>query len=570
MYRALLISLFVAPCFAQEKPKKDVRVVVWDERQPAQKKAYDNKFLGDVLAAYLNQQPGLNVRSVALDDEGKGLTDEVLDNCDVLIWWGHVRNGDVSTKEAQKVVRRIQQGKLSMIALHSAHWATPFVMAMHARARNRAMRSLSPEDRKKAKIKWVGEIKRVPPKRDAKLTPEATIDRKDDGSIEIRITRPNCCFPAYRNDGAPSEITVRGEAHPIMKGIPATFKLPHTEMYDEPFHVPKPDVVLFEEKWEKGEHFRSGMLWWVGKGRVFYFRPGHETHSVFAEPYALQIVENAVRWLGQPIRSTAFDNRNLVAWCIVPFDAKKRGPAERAAMLKKLGIRKVAYDWRAEHVASFEEEILEYKKNGLEYFAFWGEHEDAFKLFEKYDLHPQIWTIPPNPKADSQEEKVAAASRALLPLVKKTKSMGCKLGLYNHGGWSGEPTNLVAVCRWLRENADADHVGIVYNLHHGHEHIADFETSFAMMQPYLICLNLNGMNDNAQPKILPIGKGKHDIRLMQFINDSGYRGPVGILDHRNEMDAEESLKQNLVGLRSVRQKLSRAASTTNKSTERQP
>ena len=86
-----------------------------------------------------------------------------------------------------------------------------------------------------------------------------------------------------------------------------------------------------------------------------------------------------------------FDRDQLVAWCIVPFDGNERGPAPRAEMLKRLGLRRVAYDWREKHVATFEEEILQYKKHGLEYFAFWDTHPVAFRLFEKYDLHPQIW-----------------------------------------------------------------------------------------------------------------------------------------------------------------------------------
>ena len=252
-----------------------------------------------------------------------------------------------------------------------------------------------------------------------------------------------------------------------------------------------------------------------------------------------------------------FADRNLVAWCIVPFDAKNRGPAERAQMLKRLGIRKVAYDWRAKHVASFEDEILQYRKHGLEYFAFWAQHDAAFKLFQKYDLHPQIWQIPLSPKTGSQQEKVEASAKAMMPLVEKTKRIGCKLGLYNHGGWSGEPKNLVAVCKYLKKHADADHVGIVYNLHHGHGHISDFAESLNVMQPHLICLNINGMNDGAQPKIVSVGKGQHDIDLLRAIHNSGYKGPIGILDHRNEMDAEESLRQNREGLRAIRSKLAR-------------
>ena len=86
-----------------------------------------------------------------------------------------------------------------------------------------------------------------------------------------------------------------------------------------------------------------------------------------------------------------FAKDKLVAWCVVPFDAKQRGPAERAAMLKQLGLKRVAYDWRTQHVKEFEEEILQYKKHGLEFFAFWKGHEEAFRLFEKHKIHPQIW-----------------------------------------------------------------------------------------------------------------------------------------------------------------------------------
>ena len=134
-----------------------------------------------------------------------------------------------------------------------------------------------------------------------------------------------------------------------------------------------------------------------------------------------------------------FRTEELVAWCIVPFDAKKRGPAARTEMLAEIGLKRCAYDWRAEHVPTFEEEILHYKKHGVEYFAFWGEHEAAFSLFKKHGLTPQIWNTLPSPKTGTQEEQVAAAVTAMTPLAIKTARMGCQLGLYNHGGWGGEP-----------------------------------------------------------------------------------------------------------------------------------
>ena len=247
---------------------------------------------------------------------------------------------------------------------------------------------------------------------------------------------------------------------------------------------------------------------------------------------------------------------NLAAWCIVPFDAKKRGPAARAKMLVDLGLRRCAYDWRAQHIPEFEEEIRQYKKHGIEFFAFWGGHEGAYKLFEKHDLHPQIWRTLGSPKSGTQAEKIKAAANAMEALAKRTADLGCKLGLYNHGGWGGNPANLVAVCRLLRARGH-DHVGIVYNWHHGHEQIPDWQQSLTQMKPFLHCLNLNGMNSGANPKILPLGKGEHDRAMLKTLIESGYTGPIGILDHQNHLDAKESLQGNLSGLARLKMELTR-------------
>jgi Xylose isomerase-like TIM barrel len=257
-----------------------------------------------------------------------------------------------------------------------------------------------------------------------------------------------------------------------------------------------------------------------------------------------------------------FAKQNLVAWCIVPFDAKKRTPAQRAEMVKRLGLTKVAYDWRAEHVPTFEEEILEYKKHGLEFFAFWDWHPSLEPLIKKHGIHPQIWKTCAASKQGSQAEMVRSAAEDLLPLVQKTRDLGLKLGLYNHGGWGGEPENLVKVCESLRENHNADHVGIVYNFHHGHEHVKNFAESMKLMKPYLLCVNLNGMADlkvagenPANAKILPIGSGQRELSLMRIVQESGYQGPIGILDHRPDLDAEESLRQNLRGMKLILRQL---------------
>lgn len=266
-----------------------------------------------------------------------------------------------------------------------------------------------------------------------------------------------------------------------------------------------------------------------------------------------------------------FARTNLVAWCIVPFDAKKRGPAERAEMVARLGFHKVAYDWREAHVPNFEQEILEYQKRGLEYFAFWSVHDKAFDLFEKHGLHPQIWLTAPSPEAATRDDQIQKAAAQLLPVVERTRRLGCRLGLYNHDGWGGEPENLVAVCEYLRQHHSAPHVGIVYNFHHGHAHIDDFAPSLARMKPYLLCLNINGMvrdGDKQGKLIVTLAQGDHELAMLRVVHQSGWHGPIGILCHRDDADAELVLADNLDGLKWLQTELAKPGSAGPKPAER--
>ncbi len=245
-----------------------------------------------------------------------------------------------------------------------------------------------------------------------------------------------------------------------------------------------------------------------------------------------------------------YELKNLAAWCIVPFDDRKRSPEERAEMVAKLGITKVAYDWRAEHVPEFEREIVAYKKHGVEFFAFWSFHPDAIRLCQKHGISPQFWIIAPN-KGETQEAKVAHAALSLLPAIGEAAKVGSKVALYNHGGWSGEPENMVAICERLRSVHGAKNVGIVYNLHHGHSHLGRLDAALKTMLPHLLCLNLNGMDvagDAKGRKILPVGAGTEDLKVLRQIRASGYAGPIGILNHTQE-NAEHRLRDNLAGLR---------------------
>jgi len=124
----------------------------------------------------------------------------------------------------------------------------------------------------------------------------------------------------------------------------------------------------------------------------------------------------------EPTAKSVFAKENVVAWCIVPFDAKKRGPAQRAEMLHRLGIGKLAYDWRDVHVPTFEEEIVQLRKHGIELFAFWSFHPAIVPLLEKYQLHPQFWMTVPSPAGKTQEARVEAAGKTLLPMALSSPS----------------------------------------------------------------------------------------------------------------------------------------------------
>ena len=165
---------------------------------------------------------------------------------------------------------------------------------MHERSKQDALKQIPEADRVAGKYNFSAPLKRGSVKIDSPLTPR--VELKDGVWV---LYPPICVFPSWRADAAPSHVTTLLPDHPIAKGLPLKWDVPQTEMYSEPFHVPKPDAVIFEEKWDKGEFFRSGCLWTVGKGQVFYFRPGHETYPVFKQPETVKVLENAVRFLGK-------------------------------------------------------------------------------------------------------------------------------------------------------------------------------------------------------------------------------------------------------------------------------
>ncbi|HLN33103.1 MAG TPA: DUF6797 domain-containing protein [Gemmataceae bacterium] len=252
--------------------------------------------------------------------------------------------------------------------------------------------------------------------------------------------------------------------------------------------------------------------------------------------------------------NSLFARDNLVAWCIVPFDAKKRGPEERAAMLQRLRFKHFAYDWRAEHVPTFDAEMEALKRHHIQLDAFWfpaALNDDArniLAVLRRHRIHTQLWVTMgnPAPQAKTQAERVEAAVRTIRPIAEEAGKLGCQVGLYNHGDWFGEPENQLAII----ERLQMPNVGVVYNLHHGHAHLDRFPELLRKMLPHLYALNLNGMvagGDSTGRQILPLGQGDRDLQILAAIRDSGYHGPIGILGHTSN-DAEDQLRDNLDGL----------------------
>jgi sugar phosphate isomerase/epimerase len=254
---------------------------------------------------------------------------------------------------------------------------------------------------------------------------------------------------------------------------------------------------------------------------------------------------------------TMFAIYRLLAWCIVPFDRAKRTPVARAAMLQQLGFRKFAYDWRAEHLPQFDAEAAALKAQGVAMSAVWFPAHlgpDAQRLLAglaKHGLKSELWVMLGAPPAAAKTDaaRIAWAADALAPIAAAAARINAKVGLYNHGGWAGEPESMIAAVAALKARGYAN-VGIVYNQHHGHDHAARFAAVLPALAPHLLALNLNGMDRDGERrgrKILPLGQGELDESLLRTILAGPYRGPFGILGHTDD-DAEDRLRDNLDGL----------------------
>jgi len=259
-----------------------------------------------------------------------------------------------------------------------------------------------------------------------------------------------------------------------------------------------------------------------------------------------------------------FEKENLVAWCIVPFDAMDRTPGERAEMLTDLGFRHFAYDYRDQHVPSFREEIDVLKDHHITLSAVWlwtdpnadeipdGSGRQILDILRETGTRTELWLGMPENAFEGvpDEESLARATAVVSDILHESEEIGCTLALYNHGGWFGEPENMIRII----EAVGPDRLRIVYNFHHGHQQVEHFKDNLEKMLPYLSTININGMRVEG-PKIITLGQGDRELEMLRIIRDSGYTGPIGILGHTEGEDIREVLQRNLEGLEGLKKSL---------------
>lgn len=222
-----------------------IRVTVWNEfrheKQHEKVTAVYPDGIHRAIAEGLEAAGGLSVATATLDEPEHGLTSEVLESTDVLIWWGHMAHGEVRDEIVDSVHRRVLRG-MGLVVLHSGHFSKIFKKLMGT----------------SCDLKW-------------------------------------------REAGEKERIWVVNPAHPIVEGIGEYIELPQEEMYGEHFDIPQPDETVLVSWFEGGEVFRSGCCFTRGAGKIFYFRPGHETYPTYYNPEVRKIISNAVKWAA-PVR----------------------------------------------------------------------------------------------------------------------------------------------------------------------------------------------------------------------------------------------------------------------------
>ena len=264
---------------------------------------------------------------------------------------------------------------------------------------------------------------------------------------------------------------------------------------------------------------------------------------------------------------------NLTAWLVMFTDAVERTPDERAEMVAQFGFKKVGFEAFKKYVPILEQQMDAYAKHNIKVTSVYVVVETQTPSQEEHVIQildvlrrrgetPQIWAMFGRGSFESttDEERNKKLVTAFSDLAKYVDKAGCELALYNYGSWFGKLDVQLAVIEGVRQNTGIK-IGTVLNFHRGHQHMEDFPQVLQQMMPHLSAVNLNGMNwkdadyDGGGALILPLGQGDYELTMMRQLAESGYRGPIGIIDHRSGVDAQVALRENLDGLVKLREKL---------------
>ena len=261
-----------------------------------------------------------------------------------------------------------------------------------------------------------------------------------------------------------------------------------------------------------------------------------------------------------------FARKNLTAWCVVPFDANKRGPEERAAMLQRLGFNHFAYDWREKDIPAFDAEVDAMKRHGVKIVAWWFPTDPndpvahiILEVCKRHHIHPQLWVMGGGSEVSSpaeQTQRVEQEAERIGKIVDMARPYGCPVELYNHNNWFGHTDNEIAVIERLKTRGVLG-VGMIYNFSHGHWDIDDFTAKWSRMKPYVVAVNVSGMVRSEA--LIPPAQGDHELEMLRVIRQSGWKGPIGLIAEQGG-DAEVTLANGLAGLDWLAKELARPGS----------
>ena len=255
-----------------------------------------------------------------------------------------------------------------------------------------------------------------------------------------------------------------------------------------------------------------------------------------------------------------FKQNNLVAWCIVPYDSEHRTPEDRLKMLNEIGFKHYGYDWRHEHLETFDQEIKLIKKSDISLDAVWmwidgkkdkvgllsEDNSKVIQILKDNDFKTVFW-IGFNQNFFENLNHSNKVKKAAEMIQYISNNIGTsRIALYGHGDWFGEPENQIEIIKESKVKG----VKMVYSFHHAQYQINRFPSLLKTMLPYLETINLNGL-DFEKGKIITIGKGKYESELIGMIQSSGYKGKIGIIGHITDRDVKLVLLENLAGLNTI-------------------